>query len=250
MKGLKLIAVAVVATTASLANADASYMKPSSVSAEIGTLGYGAKVAWDVNDKTQLQVGINGGDVVDMIPCDCVKDRRVDDVRFKMSSSFGTPYVGVQVRPMNNALTVGAGVMHIGNNKVHAYSVPTGSDRKIVVGENDNQYTIKGDAKIEADIKFKNQLAPYLTVGVHPNSKKRVSMFGEVGAMYVNGAKTDVTVSGKFEKDGQEFTAQDSDEVAQLKDDIRHEWDRRVKKNVRNKDSFYPIAKVGATVRF
>ncbi len=234
MKGLKLITLAVVATTATFANAGVKELKPASVSAEVGSLGYGAKVAWDVNDTTELQVGINGGDVTDMIPCNCEKQRQISDV-------------------MKNALTVGAGVMHVGSDKLNFVSTKTANDRKVVAGKKNRQYTVKGGAKVEGTIKFENSFAPYLTVGVHPNKDKKVSVFGEVGAVYVGGVKTDVTTKGKYLVNGQEVKSNDpkyANEIAQLEDDLRQEVKDRVDRNVRSKDKFYPVAKVGATVRF
>ncbi len=251
MKGLKLITLAVVATTATLANAGVSdTVKPSSVSAEIGTLGYGAKLAWDVNDKTELQVGINGGDVADMVPCNCVKEDSIGGVKFKSHSDLTNPYVGVQVRPMNNALTVSAGVMHVANDRAHAISKRTVAEKDFVAGDANNRYTAKSGAQIEAKVKSKNTLAPYLTVGVHPKNNKPISVFGEVGAAYFGGIKTDVTVKGKFAKNGQEFTSKDSDKVAQLENDLRQEFKERVNNKIRGKDKLYPIVKVGVTARF
>ncbi len=250
MKSLKLITLAVVATTATFANASINDMKPASVSAEIGTLGYGANVAWDVNNKTQLQVGVNAGDVVGMIPCNCEKERYINDVKFDIDSGFVNPYVGVQVRPMDNAFTVGAGVMHVGNDKVNAVATPK-TEKTFTVGESNREYTVTADAKVDAEVKFKNKLAPYLTVGVHPNKNKRVSMFGEVGAVYVGGVKTDVKTTGTFkDQAGNDITAQNSAEFAKLQDDIREEFEERVEKNLNGNDKFYPIAKIGATVRF
>ncbi|MBS9778443.1 MAG: hypothetical protein KGV50_06735 [Gammaproteobacteria bacterium] len=251
MKGLKLITLAVVATTATLVNAGVSEsLKPSSVSAEIGTLGYGAKLAWDVNEKTELQVGLNGGDVTDMIPCDCVKEDSIDDVKFKSHSDLTNPYIGVQVRPMNNALTVGAGVMHVANDRAHAISKRTVVEKDFVAGDANNRYTAESGAQIDAKVRFKNKLAPYVTVGVHPKSKKPISVFGEVGAAYVGGIKTDVTVKGKFAQNGQEFTSQDSDKVAQIESDLRQEFKERVNRKLDNNNDFYPIVKVGVTARF
>ncbi len=253
MKSLKLITLAVVATTATFANASFSDAKPASVSAEVGTLGYGANVAWDVNDKTKLQVGINGGDVVGMVPCNCEKERRIGGVKFDLSSGFRTPYVGVQVRPMNNALTVGAGVMHLGSNKLDFVSTATNKERSFTVGKDNKRYTVKGGAVVKGDVKFKNKLAPYLTVGVHPNQNKKVSMFGEVGAVYVGGIKTDVTTKGKFLVDNAEVDTKDpavANKIAQLENDINEELKERVDNNVRGKDRFYPVVKVGVTARF
>ena len=41
-------------------------VNPASVSAEVGTLGYGANIGWSLNEKTELQAGWAGGDAADL----------------------------------------------------------------------------------------------------------------------------------------------------------------------------------------
>lgn len=37
--------------------------KPAAVSLEVGSLGYGANIAWAANDRVELQAGWAGGDI-------------------------------------------------------------------------------------------------------------------------------------------------------------------------------------------
>lgn len=95
---------AVVGTTKTLFN---TVTNPASVSAEVGSLGYGANVGFSVNEKVELQAGWAGGDVADLFG----GDFDVDDIEYDVDSDFSNPYLGVQVRPMANWFTMGAGVI-------------------------------------------------------------------------------------------------------------------------------------------
>ncbi len=62
-------------------------INPASVSAEVGTLGYGANVAWSMNEKTELQAGWAGGDVADLFG----GDFDANDVNYDVDSDFSNP---------------------------------------------------------------------------------------------------------------------------------------------------------------
>ena len=105
-------------------------VNPAAVSAEIGTLGYGANIAWGVNETTELQAGWSG--------MDFDGDKNLDsndswlnygkilgdgysnyEGKLKYDFDFSNPYVGVQMRPWANNFTVGTGVM-VPRNKLKA----------------------------------------------------------------------------------------------------------------------------------
>jgi len=95
---------ALVGTTKTLFN---TAINPAAVSAEVGTLGYGANVAWGINDKVELQAGWAGGDPADLFG----GDFDANDVEYDVDADFSNPYLGVQVRPAANWFTMGAGVI-------------------------------------------------------------------------------------------------------------------------------------------
>ncbi|MGP4952836.1 hypothetical protein ACTXGO_11740, partial [Psychrobacter sp. T6-1] len=95
---------AVVGTTKTIFN---TLTNPASVSAEVGSLGYGANVGFSVNEKVELQAGWAGGDVADLFG----GDFDVEDIEYDVDSDFSNPYLGVQVRPAGNWFTMGAGVI-------------------------------------------------------------------------------------------------------------------------------------------
>ena len=72
---------------------------PAAISAEVGTLGYGANIGWALNDKTELVAGWAGGDIGDL------KDTiEIEDVEYDLETDSSNPYIGVNLRPAGNWL--------------------------------------------------------------------------------------------------------------------------------------------------
>ncbi len=256
MKLFKLSTFAIITAIATTANAGVvdnakegvkDVFNPAAVGIEVGSLGYGANIAWGVNEYAEVQAGWVGGDLTDLAN---KSDFDIDDVDFSAETDFSNPYVGVQLRPMKNWLTVGTGVMYMGNSSINAVATP----------EKDVSFTYNGEsfkaatdnAKIDAEVTFKNTMAPYLTLGFRPNINNRFGLFGEIGAAYTGGTSTSVEanadgftyknpVTGNWEAGT--LTA---DQLQKLEDDARKEIEDEIDGN----DNWYPIVKVGATVRF
>ncbi|WP_348654696.1 hypothetical protein, partial [uncultured Psychrobacter sp.] len=159
---------AVVGTTKTLFN---TAINPAAVSAEIGTLGYGANIAWSMNETTELQAGWAGGDVSDI-----KDDFDVDDVEYEIKDSdFSNPYLGVQMRPAANWFTVGAGII-VPDNDIDVEARGTGNFFEI----NDISYNTSEVGTLAGSVEHRNDLAPYLTVGFRPNISDRWGVFGEI----------------------------------------------------------------------
>lgn len=209
---------------------------PAAVSAEVGTLGYGANIAWGVNDKTELVAGWTGGDISDLTG----NDFKARGVKYDVvKSDFSNPYVGVQMRPASNWFTVGTGVI-FPDNEVKVRTTDTSGTFKI----NGKQYKLANGAGLEGTIDHRNDIAPFLTVGFHPNINNHWGLFGDIGAAYMG--KTDVNIKATGNKlvvnqDGTSQTLVNGDAVA-----------RQAEIEVKDKDwgEWYPIVKVGATYRF
>lgn len=225
---------AVVGTTKTLFN---TAINPAAVSAEIGTLGYGANIAWSLNETTELQAGWAGGDVSDI-----KDDFDVDDVEYEIKDAdFSNPYLGVQMRPAANWFTVGAGII-VPDNDLDVEARGEGDIFEI----DDESYIASDVGTLAGTVEHRNDLAPYLTVGFRPNISDRWGVFGEIGAAYMG--KTDATVravGNGAERvryvDGDRIDTVSRDEVAkiaerELEDDNLLEW--------------FPIVKLGATYRF
>ena len=198
---------------------------PAAISAEVGSLGYGANIGWALNDKTELQAGWAGGDVADLFG----GDFDANDVNYDVDSDFSNPYLGVQLRPMANWFTVGAGII-----------VPD-NDIDVTANANGNSYKIDGVdydstevGTLKGSLEHRNKLAPYATIGFRPNITNNFGLFGELGAAYMG--KTDATVTAINGTDAVKGNAAANAAEKELEDKNWLEW--------------MPIVKVGATYRF
>jgi len=197
---------------------------PASVSAEVGTLGYGANVGYSLNDKVELQAGWAGGDVADLFG----GDFDVNDINYDVDSDFSNPYLGVQLRPAANWFTVGAGVI-VPDNEIDVTANSENGNYEI----NNTNYSQGGTddvGTLTGNLEHRNKLAPYATIGFRPNITNNFGVFGELGAAYLG--KTDATVNASgTDTRGAAAAAQ---EELENKDYL--EW--------------LPIVKLGATYRF
>ena len=211
-------------------------INPASVSAEVGTLGYGANLGWSVNEKTELQAGWAGGDVADLFG----GDFDANDVNYDVDSDFSNPYLGVQLRPAGNWFTMGAGII-VPDNDIDVRANAKGPNFRI-----DNvDYNAEQTGTLSGTMEHRNKLAPYGTIGFRPNITNNFGVFGELGAAYMgktdatvrssnaNGPVTATTVNGTTVVTGSDVAAAAEKE---LEDKDYLEW--------------FPIVKVGATYRF
>ncbi|MGE6474310.1 hypothetical protein [Psychrobacter sp. NPDC078631] len=198
-------------------------INPASVSAEVGTLGYGANIGWSVNEKTELQAGWAGGDAADLFG----GDFDADDVNYDVDTDFSNPYLGVQLRPTGNWFTMGAGII-VPDNDIDVRANSEDNNYRI----NDVDYSADDVGTLQGTIEHRNKLAPYATVGFRPNITNNFGVFGEVGAAYMGKTDANVTATGNTP----EATAAAQAAEQELEDKDWLEW--------------FPIVKVGATYRF
>uniref|UniRef100_A5WDX5 Outer membrane protein G1b n=1 Tax=Psychrobacter sp. (strain PRwf-1) TaxID=349106 RepID=A5WDX5_PSYWF len=208
---------------------------PAAVSAEIGTLGYGANIAWGLNETTELTAGWNGYNDDGTKDLDA-SDSWINwgkvlgdgwgnfegDMRYDIDAS--NPYIGVNLRPWATNFTVGTGIL-VPDNKIKASLTPTGDSARVKIdGES---FTINNGETVDVEIENKNKLAPYLTVGYRPNINQNWGLFGELGAAYMGKMKADVKSS--------------AGDVA---------LEEAAKKEIEDDNIWYPIVKAGVTYRF
>lgn len=214
---------------------------PAAISAEVGTLGYGANIGWALNDKTELQAGWAGGDVADLFG----GDFDANDVNYDVDSDFSNPYLGVQLRPTGNWFTMGAGIIVPDNDitatanaedsGVNGYYPVDGSKYFVGTPNADADYDIsRGDltevGSVSADLEHRNKLAPYLTIGFRPNITNNFGLFGELGAAYLGKTTANVNATGA------NGAIAENQIKKELEDEKYLEW--------------LPIVKLGATYRF
>ncbi len=215
-------------------------VNPASVSAEIGTLGYGANIGWSLNEKTELQAGWAGGDVSDFSSSVTVKDTKykIDD------ADFSNPYLGVQLRPAGNWFTMGAGII-VPDNDIEVTAEAKGSN--YTIGNVDYNATQTGT--LSGTIEHRNKLAPYGTIGFRPNIGNNWGVFGEIGAAYMG--KTDATVRSSKENTVVEYTPVGGT-VVNDPSFTGKDVAAAAQKELESKDwlEWFPIVKLGATYRF
>ncbi|UNU73738.1 hypothetical protein LU293_02170 [Moraxella nasovis] len=211
--------------------------KPASISAEVSTLGYGGSIAWSANEKTEVVAGWNGADTegtVDLNANDSylnykkVLGKGYENFKgdFAYDLSLNNPYIGVNLRPFANSVTVSTGVIYSDNKLKAKLSPKAGETADISI--DGRTHTIGSGESVAIEAKHKNTLAPYATIGYRPNLSERWGLFGEVGAAYVGDIKADVKSSAK-------------DLV--LESDVKKEFEEASLE-------WWPIVKVGATLRF
>jgi len=221
---------AVVGTTRTLFD---TVTHPAAVSAEVGTLGYGANIAWGLNENTELQAGWAGGDVADLFG----GDFDAHDVNYEVETDFSNPYLGVQLRPAANWFTMGAGII-VPDNNIDVTANPNGGVYK-VAGE---EYDADTVGSLQGTLEHRNKLAPYATIGFRPNINNHWGVFGELGGAYLGNTTADIRAVDAdaivTSTNGNVTTAGEiaNTAAAELEDKNYAKW--------------LPIVKLGATYRF
>lgn len=259
MKAIKLsvISAAILLSTSAMANVDNSAVKavkntgaavidgtktlvktasrPGSVSAEVGTLGAGVSLAWSANETAEVVAGWNGAKLNS--DNKIKNDFRIDGVTYKLDAELNNPYLGVQVRPAANWLTVGAGIIVPNNDFTLKTDAAASTDDATYQIGNEN-VKVKELGSLEAKLENRNRVAPYLTVGFRPNINNKWGVFGEFGAAYMGEADVTVTATPL--------------ESSTMSAEERNRHVKTLENTLENKDllKWAPIAKVGATYRF
>ena len=225
---------AVVGTTRTIFD---TVIHPAAVSAEIGTLGYGANIAWGLNETTELTAGWNG------FSDDGNKDLDASDSwinwgkalgdgwgnfegDMKYDADFSNPYLGVNLRPWATNFTVGTGII-VPDNELKASLTPNpGSVANVKI--DGKRYEVQANETVNVNVENRNTLAPYLTLGYHPNIDQKWGLFGEIGAAYMGKMDAKVDVNG----------------------DSNTDLAKAAKKDIEDNEVWYPIVKAGLTYRF
>ncbi len=223
---------------------------PAAISAEVGSLGYGANIAWGVNDKTELQAGWAGGDVADLFG----GDFDAKGVNYDVETDFSNPYLGVQLRPAANWFTMGAGII-VPDNDIDVKANADGQGFYSLNGKKyytglatadqlkDKDYGGSNVGNLEGTLEHRNKLAPYATIGFRPNITNNFGVFGELGAAYLG--KVDATVR---------YTGTGADQVTGgvASPSNAAEAARQAERDLEDKNflEWLPIVKLGATYRF
>ena len=217
-------------------------INPASVSAEVGTLGYGANIGWSLNEKTELQAGWAGGDVSDLFG-----DIDVNDIEYDIKDAdFSNPYLGVQLRPTGNWFTMGAGII-VPDNDIDV----TAEGKSDIFKIDDVSYNATDTGTLSGTIEHRNKIAPYGTIGFRPNITNNFGLFGEIGAAYMG--KTNATVRATGDATETVGYVSGAETVSKGESTItRGDVAAAAQKELERKDylEWMPIVKLGATYRF
>ena len=242
MKSLhKILAVSILAAAAGSAMAadetivtdegvaSFSFFKPAAVRAEVGTTGYGGAISWNANPYVGVTLGYNGGDI------SWSDDISVNGTKYDLDMDNNLTYLNAEIRPWANWFYMAAGVAYIDND----YD----TDRRVRGGEtfrvNNVEFEAVGDARINGQLSYKNNIAPYVGIGFSPAITNRWGVFGEIGAYYNGNPTVNLTPTG---------TAISTDGVvADFADQVERE-----ERNIRNDNEYewLPVAKLGVSFRF
>ena len=240
MKLFKNILVASVFTTATgAAMADGAVIDdgyiyknnkliPTSVRAEVGTIGYGAALQWTASPYVGLALGYNGGNI------SWNDDVSVDGTKYDVDMANKSVYLNTEIRPWGTSTNrwaqgtyFAAGVAYIN----HKFDLTKRSGDGIV-NVNGHNYAYNGE--INGKMDYKNNIAPYLGVGIAPKFGKNWGAFGELGVYYTGNPTVNLQAKGSFINSNGH----------QIDDDLRAQ-----EKKIANDDKYawLPVAKVGVT---
>ncbi len=207
-----------------------SFFKPASVRAEVGTTGYGGAISYNVNPYVGVTLGYNGGDI------SWSDDLSVNGSDYDIDMDNNNVYLNAEIRPWANWFYMAAGVAYVDND--YDLDRRVGADEKFSV--NGTEFRAGADgARINGQLSYKNNLAPYVGIGFSPAITNRWGVFGEIGAFYNGNPSVNLTSSGTATSENG-VTADFDDQVRREADDIRED----------NEYEWLPVAKLGVSFRF
>ena len=209
--------------------AEFSFFKPASVRAEVGTTGYGGAISWSANPYVGVTLGYNGGDI------SWSDDLSINGSEYDLDMDNNLTYLNAEIRPWANWFYMAAGVAYVDND----YDI----DRRIGGSEG---FTVNGTdfvagtggARINGQLSYKNNIAPYVGIGFSPAITNRWGVFGEIGAYYNGNPTVNLTASGTAvtTEPGKDFLSEVEREEREIRNDNEYEW--------------LPVAKLGVSFRF
>jgi len=214
--------------------AEFSFFKPASVRAEVGTTGYGGAISWSANPYVGVTLGYNGGDI------SWSDDLSINGNEYDLDMDNNLTYLNAEIRPWANWFYMAAGVAYIDND--YSLERRPGTNASFTVDGARFSNPTGADVRINGDLSYKNNIAPYVGIGFSPAITNRWGIFGEIGAYY-NGNPT-VSLRANPEAlatvgagdDGRSLARALEDEEREIRNDNEYEW--------------LPVAKLGVSFRF
>lgn len=214
--------------------AEFSFFKPASVRAEVGTTGYGGAISWSVNPYVGVTLGYNGGDI------SWSDDLSINGTKYDLDMDNNLTYLNAEIRPWANWFYMAAGVAYIDND--YGLERRPGTNASFTVDGARFSNPTGADVRINGDLSYKNNIAPYVGIGFSPAITNRWGVFGEIGAYYNGNPTVDLTANPEayaavgVADDGRTLAEALNDERNELRNDNKYEW--------------LPVAKLGVSFRF
>ena len=231
MKYLKTALVASVLTTAAgTTMADGAVIKdgyvfeqnkliPTGARAEVGTTGYGGAIQWTASPYVGLSLGYNGGNI------SWRDDLSVNGTKYDVDMDNNNVYLNAEIRPWgtsDNRWAQGtyfaAGVAYLDNDYDLSQRSKDGN-----VKLNGTNYSYNGE--LRGQMNYKNNIAPYVGVGIAPKFSKNWGVFGEIGAYYTGNPTVNLDADGTFiNANGGSAEADLKAEQQKIANDDKYAW--------------------------
>ena len=199
---------------------------PTGARAEVGTTGYGGAIQWTASPYVGLSLGYNGGNI------SWRDDLSVNGTKYDVDMDNNNVYLNAEIRPWgtsDNRWAQGtyfaAGVAYLDNDYDLSQRSKDGN-----VKLNGTNYSYNGE--LRGQMNYKNNIAPYVGVGIAPKFGKNWGVFGEIGAYYTGNPTVNLDADGTF------INANDGSAEADLKAE---------QQKIANDDKYawLPVGKVG-----
>ncbi|MDY6462516.1 ornithine uptake porin CarO [Acinetobacter faecalis] len=231
MKYLKTALVASVLTTAAgTTMADGAVIKdgyvfeqnkliPTGARAEVGTTGYGGAIQWTASPYVGLSLGYNGGNI------SWRDDLSVNGTKYDVDMDNNNVYLNAEIHPWgtsDNRWAQGtyfaAGVAYLDNDYDLSQRSKDGN-----VKLNGTNYSYNGE--LRGQMNYKNNIAPYVGVGIAPKFGKNWGVFGEIGAYYTGNPTVNLDADGTFiNANGGRAEADLKAEQQKIANDDKYAW--------------------------
>jgi hypothetical protein len=192
-----------------------------SFSPEISSLGYGAEVNVQINDK--LSVGLGGN----MFDYDTTET--IDGIDYDIDVGFETFGPHFQYQPLGKGLMLFGGV-RVNNNEIDLLTNPTVD---ITIGN--QTYTATDVVEVRGKVDF-NDYSPLVGVGYQKMLGDNLSLSGKLGVLYHGTPEVTVNASGPLSNDST-FLTELERERQNIENDI-------------SSQKYYPVVSLGVDWRF
>ena len=202
---------------------DKNQLIPVGARAEVGTTGYGGALLWQANPYVGLALGYNGGDI------SWSDDVKVNGSTYDLDMDNNNVYLNAEIRPWGastnrwaQGLYVAAGAAYLDND----YDLTRNVDATRSFRVNNQDFIAGADGvKINGQMSYKNDIAPYLGFGFAPKINKNWGVFGEVGAYYTGNPTVKLVSTGSATTTGdQSLEEAVNAEARKIANDDKYQW--------------------------